>query len=240
MEKRVGILKPQGSLERSRDSNNVEVNNMDAIPTPAIRKPRQNVAMQAIMRRAEYEQKQVTFKNISPVIIEESEAEKVAKTAAGQINNGGVPPTSTQNRFAASLSVQSAPAPVQSTSQAAKPPPQLVQFSPNDQQSLPNNQFGNLQQNAVPTVYPTQSFNVQNPQFNKGYVPSRMPNVAQYQMPPQFPDIDKSIGMNQSRMMHHRINQANISINPSTQIPQQGLNAPVQPNIASLQGKSLY
>ena len=72
MEKRVGILKPQGSLERNRDSNSInDAPGMEL--SQSIRKPRQNVAMQAILRRAETEQKQVTFKNVSPMIIEELE-----------------------------------------------------------------------------------------------------------------------------------------------------------------------
>ncbi|XP_058791752.1 nonsense-mediated mRNA decay factor SMG7-like [Phymastichus coffea] len=81
LEKRGGILKPQGSLERSRDSNDpmasVEIN---SVPTSA-RRPRQNVAMQAIMRRAENEQKQVTFKNVSPVIVDETDKTKSASAS---------------------------------------------------------------------------------------------------------------------------------------------------------------
>lgn len=85
LDKRIGILKPQGSLERSKDtvtvtgtteSNTFENNAVQ----PTTRKPRQNIAMQTIMRRAENEQKQVTFKNVSPLIVEE-ENEKKAKAA---------------------------------------------------------------------------------------------------------------------------------------------------------------
>jgi len=73
-----GILKPQGSLERNRDSlvNTTEMNSGEASSLPCARKPRQNIAMQAIMRRAENEQKQVTFKNVSPVIVEEQNDRK--------------------------------------------------------------------------------------------------------------------------------------------------------------------
>lgn len=73
-----GILKPQGSLERNRDSlvNATETSNSEASSLPCVRKPRQNIAMQAIMRRAENEQKQVTFKNVSPVIVEEENDRK--------------------------------------------------------------------------------------------------------------------------------------------------------------------
>ncbi|KAG5312350.1 SMG7 protein, partial [Acromyrmex insinuator] len=76
-----GILKPQGSLERNRDSsvNTAETtSNSEVNSLPCARKPRQNIAMQAIMRRAENEQKQVTFKNVSPVIVEE-ESDKKSK-----------------------------------------------------------------------------------------------------------------------------------------------------------------
>ncbi|XP_054008743.1 uncharacterized protein LOC128892391 isoform X1 [Hylaeus anthracinus] len=80
LDKRIGILKPQGSLERSKDSN-TECNNFESSSAlPVTRKPRQNIAMQAIMRRAETEQKQVTFKNVSPLIVEE-ENEKKAKAS---------------------------------------------------------------------------------------------------------------------------------------------------------------
>lgn len=75
-----GILKPQGSLERNRDSlTNIvaETSNVETNVLPCVRKPRQNIAMQAIMRRAETEQKQVTFKNVSPVIVEEDNDRKV-------------------------------------------------------------------------------------------------------------------------------------------------------------------
>ncbi|XP_020279632.1 protein SMG7-like [Pseudomyrmex gracilis] len=73
-----GILKPQGSLERNRDSltNIAEASGIEV--SSFAKKPRQNIAMQAIMRRAETEQKQVTFKNVSPVIVEEENENKKA------------------------------------------------------------------------------------------------------------------------------------------------------------------
>lgn len=83
-----GILKPQGSLERNRDSISsvMETSNAEACSSlSCARKPRQNIAMQAIMRRAETEQKQVTFKNVSPVIVEEENDKKAKATI--------VPPT---------------------------------------------------------------------------------------------------------------------------------------------------
>ncbi|XP_029175564.1 protein SMG7-like [Nylanderia fulva] len=80
-----GILKPQGSLERNRDS---ETSGAEAcsLPSSSARKPRQNIAMQAIMRRAETEQKQVTFKNVSPVIVEEENDKKTKATVVAPIN----------------------------------------------------------------------------------------------------------------------------------------------------------
>ncbi|CAL7948061.1 unnamed protein product [Xylocopa violacea] len=85
LDKRIGILKPQGSLERSKDTTVVvstEPNNFETNTLPATRKPRQNIAMQAIMRRAETEQKQVTFKNVSPLNVEEENGKKVKAGAA--------------------------------------------------------------------------------------------------------------------------------------------------------------
>jgi len=52
---------------------------------PCTRKPRQNIAMQAIMRRAESEQKQVTFKNISPVMEDENDR-KIKTNIVSSIN----------------------------------------------------------------------------------------------------------------------------------------------------------
>lgn len=109
-----GILKPQGSLERNRDSisNVIETSGAEACSSlSCARKPRQNIAMQAIMRRAETEQKQVTFKNVSPVIVEE-ENDKKAKAAI-------VPPTI-------------------STSMANKPTPILEMPKANEVSSINN------------------------------------------------------------------------------------------------------
>ncbi|KYN00366.1 PREDICTED: protein SMG7-like [Cyphomyrmex costatus] len=90
-----GILKPQGSLERNRDSsvNVVETSNSETNSLPCTRKPRQNIAMQAIMRRAENEQKQVTFKNISPVIVEEESNKKAKVVTVPPITSAANKPT---------------------------------------------------------------------------------------------------------------------------------------------------
>lgn len=89
-----GILKPQGSLERNRDSslvNTTETSDSEASSLPCVRKPRQNIAMQAIMRRAENEQKQVTFKNVSPVIVEEENDRKAKVVTVLSITSANKP-----------------------------------------------------------------------------------------------------------------------------------------------------
>ncbi|EFN64323.1 Protein SMG7 [Camponotus floridanus] len=109
-----GILKPQGSLERNRDSisNVMETSSAEACSSlSCARKPRQNIAMQAIMRRAETEQKQVTFKNVSPVIVEEENDKKAKATI--------VPPTI-------------------STSMASKPTPILEMPKANEVSNINN------------------------------------------------------------------------------------------------------
>ncbi|XP_011314139.1 protein SMG7 [Fopius arisanus] len=78
--KKVGILKSQGVVERNRDVcnpiNYEGQNNSNEMNGALTRKTRQNIAMQAIMRRVENEQKQVTFKNVSPMSVEELEVKK--------------------------------------------------------------------------------------------------------------------------------------------------------------------
>ncbi|XP_017789352.1 PREDICTED: protein SMG7-like [Habropoda laboriosa] len=98
LDKRIGILKPQGSLERSKDAivvaattTMVECNSFESNASlPTTRKPRQNIAMQTIMRRAETEQKQVTFKNLSPLNVEEENEKK------GKVNSSTSPTKSIQ------------------------------------------------------------------------------------------------------------------------------------------------
>lgn len=88
-DKRIGILKPQGSLERSKDTVSitaVEPGTFETNQQPATRKPRQNIAMQTIMRRAETEQKQVTFKNLSPLNVEEENEKKVKASGTSSVS----------------------------------------------------------------------------------------------------------------------------------------------------------
>ncbi|OAD57029.1 Protein SMG7 [Eufriesea mexicana] len=99
LDKRIGILKPQGSLERSKDTASItmESSTFETNAQPTTRKPRQNIAMQTIMRRAETEQKQVTFKNVSPLSIEE-ENEKKAKMGGTSVSpTKGITPNGNKN-----------------------------------------------------------------------------------------------------------------------------------------------
>ncbi|XP_043475268.1 protein SMG7-like [Leptopilina heterotoma] len=155
LEKRVGILKPQGSLERNRDNvvNSTSVIIAESHATPATRKPRQNVAMQAIMRRAETEQKQVTFKNISPVITDLDELKKKKQTT---ITSPG-----TKNSPSASqpITVQNRPALISNPNQAKKSPNPITsppQNSISHQQTLVPSQIQTLAPNQIQTLAPSQ------------------------------------------------------------------------------------
>ncbi|XP_076232066.1 uncharacterized protein LOC143177786 [Calliopsis andreniformis] len=91
LDKRIGILKPQGSLERNKDSMVASAEcNFESSTLPVTRKPRQNIAMQTIMRRAETEQKQVTFKNISPLIVEEESEKKMKVSSTSPVKSTSV------------------------------------------------------------------------------------------------------------------------------------------------------
>ncbi|KAK9296838.1 hypothetical protein QLX08_009247 [Tetragonisca angustula] len=99
-DKRIGILKPQGSLERSKDTASITAAESGAFETnvqPATRKPRQNIAMQTIMRRAETEQKQVTFKNLSPLNVEEENEKKVKASGTSVSPIKGAPANGNKN-----------------------------------------------------------------------------------------------------------------------------------------------
>ncbi|XP_071855857.1 uncharacterized protein [Bombus fervidus] len=100
LDKRIGILKPQGSLERSKDTvliTSTESSTFETNVQPTTRKPRQNIAMQTIMRRAETEQKQVTFKNLSPLNVEEESEKKFKLSGASVSPVKGVPPGGNKN-----------------------------------------------------------------------------------------------------------------------------------------------
>lgn len=51
LEKRTGILKPQGSLEKSREKDLGESDNSGLTVGTGRRGPRQNIAMQTILRK---------------------------------------------------------------------------------------------------------------------------------------------------------------------------------------------
>lgn len=235
MEKRVGILKPQGSLERNReatvssaDSSNLELNSLSST-----RKPRQNIAMQAIMRRAETEQKQVTFKNVSPIIIEEGNLMiKPVSTSPTKITGNKNPQINSQLTELNSVPTQNSPMAIQSRplltqnatisnqSQTLPTPNQLQtmklqlniphssklnQFSSGEQQTTGISQFASQSQNLIQTSYQSQPFNVQNPQFSKNFMTGCMPNMSQYQMQGQFSNTPQS--MSQNIGMQQSVNQ---------------------------------
>lgn len=99
LDKRIGILKPQGSLERSKDTTLITAIESNTFENTNVqpRKPRQNIAMQTIMRRAENEQKQVTFKNVSPLNIEEETEKKPKVTGISISPTKGVTPSGNKN-----------------------------------------------------------------------------------------------------------------------------------------------
>ncbi|XP_006611926.1 protein SMG7-like [Apis dorsata] len=99
LDKRIGILKPQGSLERSKDTTLITAMESNTFENTNVqpRKPRQNIAMQTIMRRAENEQKQVTFKNVSPLNIEEETEKKPKVTGISISPTKSVTPTGNKN-----------------------------------------------------------------------------------------------------------------------------------------------
>lgn len=236
-----GILKPQGSLERNRDSltNTVtEISNVEANILPCVRKPRQNIAMQAIMRRAETEQKQVTFKNVSPVIVEEDNDRK-AKAAIVppvgtcitapkpipmpemvKVDDNSVANTlvTTQTRpvmpLASSAVGQNQSASMQSQQRVPKLPPNIP---------MPGQLTGKEQAQQILSQMPTspmggsvcyanQSFNVQNPQFTKNFMTNRptVSSVPRYQIQGQLSNSQQpTAAMSQPiGAVHHAINQS--------------------------------
>lgn len=265
VEKRVGILKPQGSLERSRDSaaSGTEGSNLEMNSLPSTRKPRQNVAMQAIMRRAETEQKQVTFKNISPVIIEEESA-RIKPTPTSPNKNGvnktvqmnmealGQNGSLNQNQVVSGQThsiaipnrgaiVQSGSIPVQNQLKLKLDIPKASQVNQHPQIDPQHNvaQFGFQNQTSYQNQQP---FNVQNPQFGKNFMTGYVPNLPQYQIPGQFnvpQNMTMPQGINQTRMPHQRIGNVTQSGTlqknlPQNSVPQQNI-APNMPHGTALQ-----
>ncbi|XP_046591118.1 protein SMG7 isoform X1 [Neodiprion lecontei] len=236
VEKRIGILKPQGSLERSRDSavTGTEGSNSETNSIPSIRKPRQNVAMQAIMRRAETEQKQVTFKNVSPVIIEEEDVKaKLTPTSptkngvnkivqmnlqssnqngllnSNQVTSGQIHSIPLISRVASAKN--STPVQNQATSISNQlklkldiPQPSQVNQHPPNEPPHNMTQFGFQNHVSRQTSYQNQPFNVQNPQFGKNFMTGHMQNFPQYQVPGQF-------NMPQNITMSHGVNQNRLA-----------------------------
>lgn len=174
-----GILKPQGSLERNRDSltSVAETSSVEVNIQPCARKPRQNIAMQAIMRRAETEQKQVTFKNISPVIVEEENDRKVKavtvpptntsvaskSTAIPEIPKANEAPNtnntlvSIQNRLStmslAPSASQNLSAPIQSQQRSTKVPPSIPMPAQVNQLAVKEQQAQQVAQQMLPQIH---------------------------------------------------------------------------------------
>lgn len=175
-----GILKPQGTLEsRNRDSltSVAETSSVEANSLPCARKPRPNIAMQAIMRRAETEQKQVTFKNVSPVIVEEENDRKAKAVAVPSINTSvaskstpilempkanEAPGTNNtfvgiQNRLStmslAPSASQNLSAPIQSQQRPAKIPPSIPMPSQINQLAVKEQQAQQVAQQMLPQMH---------------------------------------------------------------------------------------
>lgn len=230
------------------------------------------------MRRAETEQKQVTFKNVSPVIVEEDNDRK-AKTAAAVPSVGAnittpkpipIPEMVKVNDASAAnalINAQSrssvmslAPSAagqnqsIQSQPRVAKLPPsipmpaQMGQLTGKEQvqlrdaaQMLPQIHVQQTPQQPAPPLagpicYANQSFNVQNPQFNKNFMASRsaVSNPPRYPMQlnngqqPATAAMSQAIGavhhaINQSRQLHQRMPQ-NVSHSPAQLLQQQQQN----------------
>ncbi|KAI4486799.1 hypothetical protein M0804_006169 [Polistes exclamans] len=233
-ERRVGILKPQGSLERNRDSisNTTDTNIVELNSLPSTRKPRQNIAMQAIMRRAETEQKQVTFKNVSPVCIEEETDKVKTNSTASPIKptgNKNIPITTeptkvntntlstVQNRLSlmpcATVAIQSQPTSNSNQLKSTKiqPAPQVNQV-PSQEQSSDTllqasclSQFGQQSQTLGSLCYQSQSFNVQNPQFTKNFMSGHIANMPNYALKGQLNKTPPAIAQNLG--VQHIMNQ---------------------------------
>ncbi|KAK3920144.1 Protein SMG7 [Frankliniella fusca] len=76
-EKRTGILKPQGSLEKSREKESLEMDDGGLTVGSGRKAARQNIAMQTILRKGvtlppETDVKQVSFKTPSPTALDRS------------------------------------------------------------------------------------------------------------------------------------------------------------------------
>lgn len=229
LEKKLGILKPQGTLERTRDSivtSSLECNNAEGVSlVPTTRKPRQNIAMQAIMRRAETEQKQVTFKNVSPVIMEEASEKKTKLTALSPgksqlIGRESLTGMKTDSNTVTLISVPNRsplmPFPAGSNlivSGQGNPVP--VNLQQNNLQTVPKEQQ-QMQSPILPPIsqciggtvcYQNQSFNVQNPQFMKNFLTTHMGNMQNYQIQGQFPNPSQQVVTQNVGLQQHTLNQ---------------------------------
>nr|CAD7443175.1 unnamed protein product [Timema bartmani] len=88
-EKRVGILKPQGSLEKAREKENSDGDVNTAVAGSGNKKGRQNVAMQAIMRKTQQQGEQ-TPSSVSFRMLEPKTNKVTFKTPSPNLSPGAV------------------------------------------------------------------------------------------------------------------------------------------------------
>ncbi|XP_034234923.1 protein SMG7 [Thrips palmi] len=136
-EKRTGILKPQGSLEKSREKEFGESEDSGLTVGTGRRGPRQNIAMQTILRKGvtlapEADVKQVSFKTPSPTALDRNDGWTSQKSVQSQPNL----PSSPLLSPTASASFSQPPPPLQQLQQQAQarvvhvPPPPIFPLPP--------------------------------------------------------------------------------------------------------------
>ncbi|XP_015108543.1 protein SMG7 [Diachasma alloeum] len=203
-EKKVGILKAQGSLERNRDVSNslnpeVQSNFIEMNGAALTRKTRQNIAMQAIMRRVENEQKQVTFKNVSPMSVEEIDVKKNQPSEPDHFNS--------MKSFATPMAVRN-----QQT--MALPP---VPMPPLDNYQLQGQCFQNDQKPLQPQ-FRSSDF-VSPGQYDKNFGFNVMPHVPQFpqrqfSMQQVVPNIQAPLAKPSPSNMPHPNMMMNLQVHP--------------------------
>lgn len=143
-EKRTGILKPQGSLEKSREKDLGESDDSGLTVGTGRRGPRQNIAMQTILRKgvtlaAEVDVKQVSFKTPSPTVLDRNDgwiSQKPVQAQSATFSKQPSLPSSPLHLPAASTSFSQPPPPLQQLQQQAQarvvhvPPPPIFPLPP--------------------------------------------------------------------------------------------------------------
>ncbi|XP_063984003.1 nonsense-mediated mRNA decay factor SMG7-like [Diachasmimorpha longicaudata] len=216
--KRVAMLFAQ---EKNRDvskSSNPEVqSNSTEVNGAFTRKNRQNIAMQAIMRRVENEQKQVTFKNVSPMSVEEVEVKKSQPSDSDSFNNmkAIVAPMAVRNQQAMTVPLV--------------PIPQL------ENRQLPGAQF--LQNDQKPAQPQFRSSEFVNPgQYDKSFGFNTLPHGPQFpqrqfnmqQVIPSMPPPPPLTKPSPSNISHPSMM---MNLHPQ-EMPQSGFYDRIQQNVA--------